>query len=586
MKSFLKSTLAGLIGSLLAIILIILLGIGIIVGIASSKDKKITVKEKSVLHLEFNEQLSDRSGINPNFQTFEIDKKLGISEITKLLEDAAEDKNVTGVLIEPSVLLGGLATIEEIRNALLKFKESEKFIVAYADYYTHKSYYLASTADKIYLNPAGELQFTGLSAQIMFFKSMLEKIGVEPVIIRHGKFKSAVEPFMMNSMSEANREQTIKYVGSLWNSFLKGISKQRGISIDRLNTLADSLYISSSKMALEHQMVDGLLYKDEVTKELKKLTETKQKKELRLLTLKDYSKAENRNEKEEAKEFVSDKIAVIYVEGNIVSGESSDGKIGSKSLAKEIKKARKDSSVKAIVLRVNSPGGSALASEVIWRETVLAQKEKPFIISMGDVAASGGYYIACAADTIVAQPNTITGSIGVFGLLFNTEELMNTIGINADVVTTNSYSDIGNPARKMTDYERETIQNSVEGVYDTFITHVAKGRNMTKAQVDAIGQGRVWSGEDALEIGLVDVHGGLNTAIQIAKEKAGDGEYRIKAYPEKEKFEKMMEEFSAQAKVAISKEQTGFLYKYIKKLSNLNQAQGIQARLPYFIEIN
>jgi protease-4 len=583
MKSFFKTTLAGLIGSFIAILLFIFIGFIVIAGMLSSSDETVTLNEKSILHLELKTPLADRSGTVPDLQSLSINKKLGIREITKLIEDAAQDEKIEGIFIEPSVFVGGLATTEELRNALIKFKESGKFIIAHADVYTHKSYYLASVADKVYLNPAGMVQFTGLSAQIMFFKSMLDKVGIDPVIIRYGKFKSAVEPFMQNSMSEANREQTTKYISAFWNTMVEGISNQRNISVEDLNKYADSLYISSAQSALDYGMVDALLYNDQVEDELRKLTETELEKDLEYVALKEYAKAENKFKITE--KFSNKKIAVIYAEGGINTGTSDAETIGSESLADEIRKARKDSSIKAIVLRVNSPGGSALASEVIWRETVLAQETKPFIVSMGDVAASGGYYIACAADTIVAQPTTITGSIGVFGLLFNAEELMNTIGISMETVNTNEFADIGNPARKMTEFEKNNIQQGVNDIYSVFISHVADGRNMSVEEVDSIGQGRVWSGVDALEIGLVDVLGGLDTAIEIAKEKAQLEEYRIISFPEKDRFQKLFEEFSSEVKIESMKSRTGFLYSYIKRLKDLETMEGKQARLPFYIDI-
>jgi protease IV len=583
MKSFFKTTLAGLIGSFIAILLVILIGFIVIAGIVSSGDETVELKEKTILHLELKTPLADRSGTVPDLQSLKFNKKLGIRQITNLLEDAAQDEKIEGIFIEPSVFVGGLATTEELRNALLEFKESGKFIIAHADLYTHKSYYLASVADKVYLNPAGMVQFTGLSAQIMFFKSMLDKVGIDPVIIRYGKFKSAVEPFMQNSMSEANREQTTKYISTFWNTMVEGISNQRQISVEDLNKYADSLYISSAQNALDYGLVDALLYKDQVEDELRKLTETELEKDLEYVALNKYAKAGNKFKITE--KFSDNKIAVIYAEGGINTGKSDAETIGSESLAEEIRKVRKDSTIKAIVLRVNSPGGSALASEVIWRETILAQQEKPFIVSMGDVAASGGYYIACAADTIVAQPTTITGSIGVFGLLFNAEELMNTIGISMETVNTNKFADIGNPARKMTEFEKDNIQKGVNDIYSVFINHVADGRNMTADEIDAIGQGRVWSGTDALEIGLVDVLGGLGTAIQIAKEKAQLEEYRIISYPEKDKFQKMFEELTAEVKIESMKEHTGFLFSYIQRLKKLEDMEGTQARLPFYIDI-
>lgn len=584
MKGFFKYVFAGLLGSLLAMVLIGIITVFIIVGAISSGDDDTEIKEKTVLLIKLNEAVEDRSSAKPSLNTFSFEKTMGMHAITQALKDAETDERIKGVFLDLNMVSAGMATAKEIRDALKDFKKTDKFIIAHADYYTHKSYYLASVADKVYMTPEGELQFLGLSAQIMMYKNMLQKVGIEPEIIRHGKFKSAVEPFMLDEISEANRLQTRKYLSELWMTMLKEISESRSLSVEKMNLYADSLMVSGAKAAKDLKFVDDLKYFDEVNEELKKLTETNEGKELATVCLKDYVSAE-KQEKEE-KEFTKDRIAVIYATGTIEPGKGDGSTIGSETLSEAIRKARKDEDVKAIVLRINSPGGSALASEVIWRETVLAKKEKPFIVSMGDVAASGGYYIACFADTIVAQPNTITGSIGVFGLLFNATELMDKIGLDVSNVNTNAYSDLANPSRKMTQFERNVIQNSVVDVYDTFISHVSEGREMEKAEVDSIGQGRVWSGADAKEIGLVDVMGGLADAIEIAKEKAELENYRIKEYPEKDKMSKILEDLATETKADIIESELGEAHIYYKRVKELSKIQGIQARMPYFISIN
>jgi len=586
MKGFFKYVMAGMLGTIIALIVVLLLSVITIIGVASSSSEDIETEENSVLLLDFSETVADRTSSKPDFFDLKIKKQLGIRDLTTNIENAAKDDNIKGIYLELSGIEGGIATIEEVRNALLKFKESKKFIVAHADYYTHKSYYLASVADKVYLTPEGEIQFIGLSASITMYKSLLEKLGVEPEIIRHGKFKSAIEPFILDEISEANREQTQKFMGSIWNTIVKGVSTQRNISVEKLNEYADSLYLRSAKTALEYKFVDGLLYKDQVYNEIRTLLSIKETEKISFIEISKYNNAINKPKIDELVSTSRNKIAVIYAVGEIGMGEGDDESIGSKNISEAIRKARKDSSIKAIVLRVNSPGGSALASEIIWREAVLAQKEKPFIVSMGNVAASGGYYIACAADTILAQPNTITGSIGVFGVLFNAKELMSKVGVNVSTVATNSFSDLGSTSRKITAFERGIIQQGVEDVYTTFITHVAQGRGMTVEEIDNIGQGRVWSGIDALEIGLVDVMGGLGDAIVIAAEKAGVEKYRIKTYPEKDKYQKMAEKLFAEAKVSFIKEELGSSYKYLERIKILSKQQGIQARIPYFIDIN
>ncbi len=583
MKGFLKYVFAGLIGSLIAMFVAALILVIIIASAVSSGEELVEVKEKTVLTVNFTDAVADQSSAKPNFMSMGIEKREGLYGIMQAIKDAETDPRIKGIFLNLNELDAGMATVKELRDALLNFKKTKKFIVAHADLYSHKSYYLATVADKIYLTPEGEVQFLGLSSQIIMFKNLLQKIGVEPEIIRHGKFKSAVEPFMLDQISEANRLQTNKYVGALWNSLLTAVSETRGVSKEDLNRYADSITISSAKAAMTHKLVDELKYYDQVLEELKTLTETPEDEDLETVTLAQYILTEKEGKPKET--FTKDRIAVIYATGEIGMGKGDEESIGSETLAEAIREARLDDDIKAIVLRINSPGGSALASEIIWRETVLAKKEKPFIVSMGDVAASGGYYIACQADTIVAQPNTITGSIGVFGLMFNAVNLMNTVGINVSNVNTNSHSDLGNPSRKMSDFERNTIQKGVVDIYTTFITHVAEGRGKTTAEIDSIGQGRVWAGSDALEIGLVDVLGGLNDAIAIAKKKAKLENYRIKEYPEKDEVSKILESLMSDAKVNVIKEELGEAYPYYHYLQTVKKMDGIQARLPYFIEI-
>ena len=583
MKGFFNHVLASMLGTFLVIVFIVIVNLIIIVGLISSvgslSGDEMTIEDNSILQLDFKNAVADRSLAKPNLATFELEKTLSLRSVTQSIQNAKEDDRIKGIYLDLSVLQIGMASLEEIREALKDFKTSDKFIISHAEYYTHKSYYLASVADKVYLTPEGMVQFTGLSAQIMMFKSLLEKIGVEPEIIRHGKFKSAVEPFMLNEISEANREQTLKYVGSIWNTLLEGISEERSITVNRLNEYADSILIRNDKSSKKLNFVDALKYKDEVLDELKQLSGSD---ELEFVSLVNYLSTEK--DIHQILKPADENIAIIYAQGSIISGSGSENEIGSETLSEAIREARQDSSVKAIVLRVNSPGGGSLASEVIWRETVLAKQDKPFFVSMGDVAASGGYYIACMADTIVAQPNTVTGSIGVFGLLFNTKELMSNIGVNINAVNTNKYSDLGSPARKMSTFERGVIQSTVEGVYSTFITHVAEGRGMTVEQVDKIGQGRVWSGADALEIGLIDVIGGLQTTIDFAAKKAGITDYGIKTFPEKDKMTMIIEGMLTDAKTSFVEEELGSSYIYYKRIKDITKIKGVQARMPYYVD--
>ncbi len=587
MKGFFNHVLASMLGTFLVLIFLVIINIIVFVSILSSSgafsDEEVKVSENSVLTLTFKNKIADRSSVKPDLNTMKIKKIVSLKEVTDAVKKAKEDDKIKGIYLDLSILNVGIASVEEIRNALKDFKTSGKFIIAHSDFYTHKSYYLASVADEIFLTPSGVVQFSGLSAQLMFFKSLLENIGVEPEIIRHGKYKSAVEPFMSDKMSDANKEQTQKYLSSIWNSILKGIHNQRNISLEDLNTYADELSVTGSETAKKFNFVDDLKYEDQIITELKEKTGIKPDEDLNKISLSDYINSEKNLE--EILKPKKENIAVIYAEGEIVDGEGSDEQIGSESLAKTIRKAREDESVKAIVLRINSPGGSALASEVIWRETVLAEQTKPLIVSMGDVAASGGYYIACQADTIVAEPNTITGSIGVFGLLFNAKKLLKNVGITINTVNTNTYSDMGNPGRKMTDYEHGKILQSVEEIYSTFITHVGEGRNLPTDSVDAIGQGRVWSGEDALNIGLVDILGGLQTAVDIAADKAHLQTYGIKYYPEKDKLSVILEKMLSDTKSSLIEGELGEAYPYYEKLKKVKTVSGIQARIPYFIEI-
>jgi protease IV len=593
MKHFFSTMFASLLGSILAAIILFFIGFLIIIAVASStsNEENAQIEKHSILNLDFTAKITDKEPSSPidgfSLYNMRTDHSIGLKTILDNIAKAKTDENIDGIFMNLSSLNVELSNIEEIRNALLDFKESKKFIYSYADDYSHKSYFLASISDKIYLNPVGELQFIGLGVQVLFYKKVLEKFGIEPVIIRHGKFKSAVEPFMLDKMSEANKEQLLSYVGSAWGQMLKGISKERNIEVARLNQIADNLLISSANSAVSEGLIDSLAYYDQVIEKLQNKTKANKEDDLKLVTLSKYIKVPKSRSKDE-KGLAKDKIAVIYATGEIVMGSGDGTNIGAESLSKMIKEARKDEKTKAIVLRVNSPGGSALASDIIWREMELARKTKPVIVSMGSTAASGGYYISCAADTIVAEPTTLTGSIGVFGLLFNIEKLLNDkIGINVDRVNTNKYSDLGSATRQMKPEEQAFIQKSVEEIYTTFISHVADGRGMTIQKVDDIGQGRIWSGINALEIGLVDTLGGLNLAIEIAAKKAKLEKYRLENFPKKkETIDAIMELLGETVKdKSIGNELQDF-EPYYKAFVNIKKMKGIQARIPFEIIFN
>lgn len=587
MKSFFKFLFASILGVILGMLLFFFILMGIVGSMVSSGDKVVKVKPNSVLLVKLDQTIVDRSSDNPfdnfNFNTFESEPKLGLNDVLEGIKKAKTDENIKGILLQAEAFPSGFATVEEIRNALIDFKTSGKFLYAYGDYFTQKSYYLNSVADKIYITPEGGMELKGLSTELMFFKGTLEKLGLEPIIIRHGKFKSAVEPFMYDKMSPENREQISAFIGSFWNHYVAGVSASRAIEAAEINRIADNILVTSPESAIENKMIDGMLFYDQLLDTLK--VKTGAEKDVEFIGLGKYKKtAPVRKEKRLPKK----KVAVIYAAGEIGMGKGGEQAIGSEGLSKTIREARLDTTIKAIVLRVNSPGGSALASEIIYREMVLAAKVKPVIASMGDVAASGGYYIACPADTIVASPNTVTGSIGVFGLMFNGQKLLkDKLGITVDRVTTNKYSDLGSFTRSMSAEEQSIIQKEVEKVYDTFIGHVALGRGMTKEEVDNIGQGRVWSGVTAQSIGLVDVLGGLNDAIRIAVEKAKLGDdYRVVSLPKQEDpFEQIIKSIGGDAKMWFMKEELGETYQYLRHIESLTKMEGTQARLPFSLEV-
>ena len=591
MKDFFKFMFASMLGIFIMSVIIFFVFIGIVISFASTMENdKIEVAENTLLHIKLNTEIVDRAPADPfsgfDFATMEPNKPLGLNDILKNLDKAARDENIKGIYLDLSGVYAGSATILEIRDALMKFKESGKFMIAYSEVYTQGSYYLASTADKIYMNPEGMMDFHGLSAQLMFFKGTLEKLDMDMQIIRHGKYKSAVEPFMLDKMSPENREQMMAIIDGIWGSILQSISGSRDVSIEELNRVADGLLIQNPEDAVELGFVDELKYKDQILAELKTLLNIDEDDDITSVSLSKYSQAPD---PAKVRPNRKNKIAVVYALGEIVSGKGSDEIIGSERISKAIRKARNDDKVKAIVMRVNSPGGSALASDVILREVKLASQEKPFIISMGDVAASGGYYIACAADRIFASPTTITGSIGVLGLIPNLEETMkDKLGITFDYAMTNENSNFMSTFRPLTGYQKKVITGFIEDVYDTFVTHVSDGRDMSWEQVDEIGQGRVWVGSDAYDVGLVDEFGGLTAAIDYAAEMAGIDSYVLKELPEqKDPIEELFKEIMGQASVeSYLKGELGENYRMYQYLKYWQNAKGVQARLPYDIYIN
>ena len=566
------------------------LAVAIIIGVVKSsisstfKDKEeVThVKPNSILKLSLKGEITERQRESPfaglgDMDPFNDNDGLGLNTMIKKIDHAKTDPNIKGIYLCFRKLECGFASLKELRNSLAEFKKSGKFIYSYAEDFGQKQYYLASVSDKVYLNPQGNIDWKGLSMHLLFFKKTFEKLDVEMQVFRHGKFKSAVEPFLLEKMSQANRFQSETFLNSIWGNMLTDISGSRKINTEELNKMANSLSVLYPEDAVGG-LVDALAYEDEVISALKKKIGLKESDKMKFV---EFGKYEAKK-KTDAKLNAS-RIAIIYANGEISEGEGDDEQIGSDRLAKTIRDARLDDKVKAIVLRVNSPGGSALASDVIWREVLLAKQAKPTVVSMGDLAASGGYYISCAADRIFAQPNTITGSIGVFGIIPNIQKaLENKLGITVDTVNTNRYSDVGSGFRHITEYEYKYIQSSVERVYDTFTKRVAEGRHMSQADVDSIGQGRVWTGTDALRIGLVDEMGGLSEALAWAAEKAKLKDYKLVELPkQKSPFDALLGNKEAELESRFMKGRLGASYLYLKQIEHLFSLKGVQARLPF-----
>jgi protease-4 len=586
MKQFLKFTLATIVGIFIASLLGIFISFGIIGAIAGSADKATTLKPNSIFQIDLEGNLVDRSQEDPLSGAFAhalgkpSENTIGLDDVLANIEKAKKDDNIVGIYLKGGSLSGGVASIKEIRNALIDFKKSGKFIVAYADNYSQRMYYLVSVADKILINPQGMLELKGLSAQTMFFKNTLDKLGIEMQVVKVGTFKSAVEPYVNTKMSDANRLQVNVFMGSIWNNILKEISASRKIPVAKLNSYADEMMtFQPTEKSKQYGLVDGLVYIEQVDSVLKKYVKNLKKGDD--LT---FVKQEAMTKVPDTAKYDKSKVALIYAVGEITDTEG-DG-IVSRDLVKTINDVEKDSAVKAVVFRISSPGGSAYGSEQIWHALSVLKAKKPLIVSMGDYAASGGYYIACGADKIVAQPTTITGSIGIFGVIPNIKGLDDKIGITYDGVKTNKMSDAISINRPFTPEERDLMQSYVNRGYELFVKRCADGRKMKIEQIKAIAEGRVWTGEDALKIGLVDKIGGLNDAIKLAVEKAKLKSYNIKEYPEKEDFmTKLMKNFGKDVETRIAKIQLGEQYNLFKQVKNLDKINGIQARLPYDLNI-
>ncbi|MBL0323859.1 MAG: signal peptide peptidase SppA [Cytophagaceae bacterium] len=587
MRQFLKYVLATIVGIFLfsALMFIVFIGIGSM--LSSGSDDAFEVKANSVLKLDLNTQITEKAIKEDPFQDIfsNGEKKTSLHELKEAIENAKLDPNIKGISIKLETPMVGYAELAEIRNALIDFKKSGKFIYTYAEIMTEKAVYLSTVATKSFINPAGGIEFNGLDTEISFMKGLFEKIGVKPVIFRVGEFKSAVEPFIRTDMSPENKMQVQEYLNSIANHVYDNIAAARGISRSEVDNILNKALIQEPNDAVKYKILTDVGYEDEYEAAIAKALGLKKDEKPVYTKLGSY-----KNAKKYVKEGSRDnRIAVIVAEGDIMSGDDENDVITSEAFIKELRKARKDKKIKAIVLRINSPGGSALASDIMWREIELTKKVKPVIASMGNVAASGGYYMAMGCDTIVAQPTTITGSIGIFGMLFNAKELMNNkLGITFDGVKTHEFADSPALTREMSDAEKMMIQNSVNRGYEKFTSKAAAGRHMSIEKLKAIASGRVWTGEQAKKNGLVDILGGIDDAIKVAAKKAkikGD-DYQVKFYPyPKSEFEQIMNKFGKSQEDAKIREYLGALAPYAEEIKSLQRMEKLQARLPYSLEI-
>lgn len=588
MKQFFKFFFASLLGSFISFVILFFIFLGILISVISYSEKDaINVKPNSLLHLRLNEPILDRTPANPfsdfNFADFSLETPPGLNEILENIEKAKNDKNIKGIYLELDYIPAGIATIQEIRNALVDFKESGKFILCYSNIYTQPAYYLGTVADKVYLNPEGMILLKGLNSEVVFLKGTLDKLEINAQVIRSGKYKSAVEIFERSDMSKENEDQLGELIESIWSEMLKDISNDRNISIYDLNLNADNLELTDAHAAFKHGFIDSLIYKDEMIEVLNKRLNLKGKDNLNLISLNKYVYSK----KDDKKEFTKDKIAVIYAQGEITMAGEDMNQINGEKYAKTIRKAREDKNVKAIVIRVNSPGGDAVASEIIRREVHLAAKEKTVVVSMGDYAASGGYWISCSADKIVADQTTITGSIGVYGIIPDFKDFMNNkLGVTFDNVKTNENADFIPVNKPLSPYQEAIIRGQIDKTYEQFISLVAEGRNLRVSHVDSIAQGKVWSGTDAKRIGLVDELGGLEMAIEEAANMAELKNYYIEELPvQKDPLAELFETTMDETKTGFLKKELGENYKYYHWIKQTSQQKGIQTRLPFFLSI-
>lgn len=586
MKQFFKMMFASALGVFVAVGLISIVFIFTIIGIASSINSTpdYSPKSNTVYKLTLDGSLSDNTEENPLAMLMgETEKALSLKDILSTIQTAKENKNISGIYIEAKSLSAGSASLEAIRRALTDFKESGKFVIAYSDNYSQGCYYLCSVADKVFLNPQGTLGLVGMASQTMFYKELLKKVGVDMMIFKVGTYKGAVEPFMLDKLSDANREQIQSYMSTIWDNVTSGIAESRNISTEDINNFANLGYaFASAEKTVECKLVDELKYRPEAEEYVKGLAGQSDK---RLQTA-DITKIKSIKTINREK---ADRIAILYAEGEIKPEVSSSPynveQAITEKVATELIKLKNDDNIKAVVFRVNSPGGSAFVSEQIWRQVIELKKVKPIVVSMGDVAASGGYYISCAASKIIAEPNTLTGSIGIFGIFPNVTGLFNKLSLTTDIVKTNAYADLGDMSRPMREDEKVLIQSFVERGYETFLARCADGRGMSKEAINEIGQGRVWTGEQAKERGLVDELGGINKAIETAASLADLSDYSLTYVSgTKDFWKEFIEKQLGEVKVSIVKSVLGDEYEYFKNLSNIKTTTGVQARLPYDVK--
>lgn len=585
MKDFIKYTFASLLGVILAGIVFAILGIVTMVGMVVSSDTETAVKENSIFVLDLNGTLSERIQENP-FQDLMGEKfnAYGLDDILTSIKKAKEHENIKGIYLQPGVFSASIASLEEIRAALTDFKESGKFIVAYADQYAEDMYYLASVADKLIVNPQGSIAWHGLASQTIFYKDLLKKIGVDMQIFKVGTYKSAVEPFIATEMSDANREQVSVFLNSIWGRLLEDVSTSRNIPTETLNLYADQVMdFKQAEEYVTYGLADTLMYKDGVLRYLKEISGREPDESLSTLSFDEMRNVKRNTPKDKSGNI----IAIYYAFGEIDDTNSSEEGIHAQKVIKDLRKLREDETIQAVVLRVNSPGGSAYGSEQIWHEVELLKAEKPVIVSMGDYAASGGYYISCAADYIVANPTTLTGSIGIFGMFPNIENLLtDKLGLHFDVVKTNNLADMGTFSRPFNHAEKEALQNYINKGYELFVKRCADGRGMSIEAIEKIAEGRVWTGATAKELGLVDELGGLDKAIEIAAQKADIENYSLINYPAKSSvFSTLLEQGKDDYINNQMKGTLGEYYEHLKFVQKLKEADRIQARMPFDIRI-